>query len=477
MEILIIGENKINSSICDYFVSYGIKTYIVSDVFDIKQLTGEVGNFILRTKTDEVKANYVILTEQPKAKPAEIAGLSTYSVFDENKEKIHIRSLNPGKSEPIVFLLDYIDESPGAATVQALNDAAMFANKKQPVYYFARFIRTAGPRIEVLYKTAREAGVNFIKYEDLQITSDSNDESFHINSSEIKSSDEFNYEIKTSIIYSDGGWDVGERFSYIVKKFKLTTNELCQITEDNFFLTPALTSRRGVFHITRDYASQRFNEALDFIYLQIKQDSCEVLSTGHVEINEKKCVFCNNCRRACPHAALEPDMSAGKMKCLENACQSCGICINICPAKAISLKSEEEAVQNNNIFISSDPNAINDRRLILYCKNSGGTDVNDLFADTKISSKNIDLTELSCGGQITSENLFKYLNEYSDILCILCPDNACRHFTGNKRTCASINRLNKMISSTGLLKTGITIKQISPGMPKILQEEIKDFIL
>jgi len=271
-----------------------------------------------------------------------------------------------------------------------------------------------------------------------------------------------NFEIDTKTIYSDGGWDVGERLTYAVKALNLTPNSLGYLTEDSFFLTPALTSRQGVFYITRDHtyshSPQRFHEILDFILSQMSNDpnndSTKNSTNRYAEINEKKCVLCYNCYRACPHAGLEADSEINKMKCLVKACRECGICINICPANAITLnhgfgqsdtnKNEDE---NNNPATISNPVPDKSKKQIHYCKNSGGIYLKDIISDP--NEFTLDIKELSCGGQITSKSILAHSNEYSKILYILCPDNACQHFTGNKKTCASINRIKSIINTSG----------------------------
>jgi len=467
MNILLLGQSKVNKLITDYFYNKNINITGISDIYELQKLNGEINNFTAQMKENDIRSNYVIFTEPPFAEPAEINGLKTFSLYQENKTAEISEKSSSGSLQPIVFLLDYIGESPFIATIQALYDAAIFARKKYPVYIFSRFIRTSGLRVEDLYREAREAGVNFIKYEKICITVDLINEEFNIDTFD----GVINSVIKTTIIYSDGGWDVGKRFSYAIKILNLTPNNLGYITEDNFFLTPALTSRHGVFHITRDLSSghfpQQLNDTLDYIFLQINTETKKNSSNDHVEINEKKCVLCNNCYRTCPHAALEPDLLINKMKNLNNACRNCGICINICPAKAIT--------SNNDTTVTANCNVTNDKRIILYCKNSGGIGIKDFIFDINSSCKDIEMTELPCGGQITSESILKYLNKHTKILCILCPDDACHHFTGNKRACAAVNRLNNMITSTGL-SNGAIIKQISPGMPNILQEEVSVFI-
>jgi len=328
MNVLLIGENRINSRVINYFEQRDFTCFSLPDVSYLRSLNGEAGNFTAYTKFSETQADFVILTGQPDPVPVEIADVQTKSLFDDNKN-----STVSGTTalEPVVFLLDHVNESPMASTIRALNDAALLACCKRKVFYLARFIRTAGHGIERLYKEARDVGVTFIKYDDIQFTADLPDEEFTISVSD----GDLKTEIITRTLYADGGLDVGESFAYAVEKLRLTPNIYGFVTEDKYYLSPVLTSRRGVYHLTRDLVAERLDEGLDFIYALEKSGIWEPPSHGTAVIDANKCVFCYTCYRACPHAAMEPDPDINQMRCLTAACTGCGTCAGICPASAI----------------------------------------------------------------------------------------------------------------------------------------------
>ena len=228
MNVLIIGENKHNNHVREYFTQKGMDVYDVSDVYRLLSVTGEVGKFRVDTKEEDdvygeicthyCEIDFIVLTEQPTAKPIEIEGLPVLPLYE---DKMYDVQASSAALEPIVFLLDYLNESPLSATISALSDAVTFACKKRKVFYLSKFVRTAGRGIETLYREAREAGVTFIKYEDLEIKTVLDKEEFSF----IASDGEFDLEIKTKTVYADGGRDVGDRFSHAVKKLNLTTDK------------------------------------------------------------------------------------------------------------------------------------------------------------------------------------------------------------------------------------------------------------
>jgi len=445
MNIVLIGANICNSHVTDYFARKGLSAASITDVYDIRALNGEVGNFTVHTKDSEIKADFVVLTEQPRSEVADISGFTVMSLFDDQNVVVS----GGGKSELVVFLLDYFCESPMAATIRALNDAVVFARNKRQVFFLAKFIRTAGRGVEALYKEAREIGVTFIKYEGIRFNSSSSDDDCVL----LVSDGELEVEIKTGCIYSDGGLDVGERFEYAVRKLNLTTTTHGYLTEDRYFLSPALTSRRGVYHLTRDLAFERLDEGLNFIYAHALGGICESTSHGVAQVDGKKCVFCYNCYRSCPHAALMPDFENSQMQCLSLACAGCGICAGLCPATAIALERYVALRIGDNVG-----------SLLICCENLGEVPLEGI--------EGVDVQSVPCGGIIDVRQLSEGLFTYSKVLAVVCPDGACRHFDGNKRACTQTERFRDLLVAAGLSADKMRYAQVSVGMPKALEEFI-----
>ena len=60
---------------------------------------------------------------------------------------------------------------------------------------------------------------------------------------------------------------------------------------------------------------------------------------GHIEFDQKACVFCGSCERKCPAAAIDVKIKKELIFYLDR-CVVCGICIDSCAKKAISMSSE-----------------------------------------------------------------------------------------------------------------------------------------
>jgi len=495
LNVLIIGENNCNCRISEYFSQKGFDISSLPDVYALRRLSGEVGSFVAHIKdvdasadvaadvssditidasydiavdaSADISADFVILTEQQAVEPVEIDGLVTSSIY----EDIEVFSKKCADLfEPVVFLLDYVCESSVAATATALRNSALLARRKRKVFYLARFIRTAGRGIENLYREAREAGVTFVKYEDLCVTADlSTDEfSFFASDGEIK------LDIRSKYVMSDGGYCTGGSYGHAIKALNLTTNKRGVLAEDKFFLTPVQTGRRGVFHMNRDVISSSFDEALEYIYSVINSGIWDDPSFGNAVIDGNKCVFCYNCYRACSHAALAPDHDASQMQCLSAACAGCGVCASLCPGNAITLERDDFAARGSCCDDFK-------RSLLLYCENSGGALLEDPSFAKSMSGvmrdvlAGVETLSVPCGGFLDTQRLLDGLNSYNRILCVFCPDDACKHFDGNKRACLQLSSLKGMLSTAGLESGNVSFVQISPGKPKVLEDELPCF--
>jgi len=441
MRVLIIGENSRDSHILNYFCQRGMETAYIGNVFSLRSLSGEIGGFTASTEDDEIKADFVVIA--PRGRHGDVT---------------------QGDGS-VVFLLDYKHESPMASTIYALESAAKIARKKRQVFYLARFIRTAGRGVEALYKEAREAGVTFIKYEDIQVNTDTETDVSTIHVIGNDKGGESAYFILTKTLFSDNSDDFCEHFEHLKRVLNLRTNKHGYLTEDMYFLAPALTNRRGVFHLTGDLIAERLDEGLDFIYASMclhygqrvnDKQGVNPASQNVAEIDSKKCVFCYNCYRTCTHAALEPDTDESQMRCRTAACEGCGICVGICPANAITLCSQNTTEPSPCVPRAS--------TLVFCCENSA--------VDAVKGVDGIECKVVPCGGIIDFERLSGGLTEYDKIVSVVCPDDACRHFDGNKRACVQTKRLHDMLEAAGLESQRVRIIQVSHAMPQIVLEEM-----
>lgn len=456
MRILQLGQNPENTKIAGRLGGPGREVVVLDSLENVRALEGQAGGFSLAMNDGtSVAGDFVVLTQQPAGAVPPVDGGQMRALLETGKDAF--LKGGPHKT-PVVFLLDYFCESPFAATARALRDARELAANKRPVYYAARFVRTAGRDAEAAYAAARAAGVTFIKYTDIDFTYDKRTDRFDVRAAD----GVLDYLVQGAVVFADGGCEVGKAFEAAAKKLRLHADERGYLLEDRHFLTPALTSRRGVFQIGRDVQAECLDDALDFIAAEIGAFAPgRQAETKQAVVDGERCVLCYNCFRACPHAALRADAEARKMQAMPEACQGCGSCVAVCPGDAITLgERKARAPQSGKL-------------LVLACENGAALALPGILPG--LDGLSLETRALPCGGDVGLEDMTGALLAYDKVLVAVCPDDACKHFDGNRRAKRQAERLAGMMDAAGLEAGRVRVVQASHAMPGVLRDEILSF--
>ena len=300
---------------------------------------------------------------------------------------------------------------------------------------------------EALYRSARQAGVTFIKYEQLDIVFQEG-EGFAVTVFD----GDLSHAFTAVSVFADGPAGPIPAYAHALQALRIQADAQ-GFAAAPFFLAPALTSRRGVYRVGRD-AAERLEESL----CAILADACAPHPSRHVaEVDGAKCVLCWSCYRACPHAALAPDTAARRMNVLPSACQGCGVCASVCPGGAISL-SQDSARKAMG------------KTLVLCCKNSAEAAARELPPGV-----GIDIVPLPCGGSADAGMLASALGRYEKVFLAVCRDDACRHFTGNRRACAQAERLVQELVQAGLPVERLGFAKVSHALPGEFRAQLAVF--
>lgn len=459
MKALIAGKNEINEKVSAFLADSGFEVLMAENVDDLRYFEGEAGNFSLELAGEKTFADFVILTEPPARSPLPLGGGRVLSLYEANKADLMARRAG-GVSA--VFLMDYFCESPMSAALRALDDSARLARSKHRVYFLSRFVRTAGYGAEELYKEARNAGVAFIKYESLDVV-------FMDDLFVIKAGDgAMTFDISATDIFADGTRDVGDAFRLAAKKLNLRPDAKGYLLEDRHFLAPVRTSRRGVYHISRDVSADDLKSALLYIAGQVRAYR---RANGKAEgnaavVDGDKCVLCYTCFRSCPHAAMQPDSDERIMRNLAHACEGCGICVSLCPGGAIALSKKEPVPQS-----AADAR----RTLVFCCENSAAVAVDEALPMLEGMADRIDVRVVPCGGGISLEEMGKMLCSYSRVMAAVCIEGSCRHLDGGRRACLQTGRLAALLESAGLSGSRVRCVEVSHAAPGMFADALADF--
>lgn len=467
MNVVVLGNGRINSILERQLAQSGIVPHIFEDIKDISSVSGEKGSFLIRSGDVKLEAAGIIITEEPLSNCELSEGLKGPSKIIPLEDDAALNAL-PFSDIPVVFVLDYPFESPAYMTRIALERVTALARRKRKVVYLSKFMRTAGDALESLYKEARSLGVVFFKYDSISINYSEDKEAFHISVKDMYDG----LEIFTHFPVLAGRAAYGDGFSKILKLLKLKPNGTGLINEDSFYLFPSLTNRKGIYFINMKTTSGSDSE----IFSQVQYVISDIVegihqagltdSDGYAEVDPGKCAFCYTCYRACPHSAMTPDYDGSAMKNLKTGCFGCGICASVCPANAITMVRESGA---KNMPSS-------DSLKILCCENSAEIAFGRIDTGLKENGYKVEIAPVSCGGELSAETIISALKDFDRVLVAVCMDKACRHFEGNKRALRSVERAKEMLRASGLDENRMAYIQLSHAMPAVLSEYIKQTV-
>ncbi|MDR3354858.1 MAG: hydrogenase iron-sulfur subunit [Synergistaceae bacterium] len=463
MKALIAGKNEINKKVSAFLADNGFEVLLAEDVDNLRYFEGEAGDFSLELAGEKTRVDFVILTELPARLPLPVGGGRVLSLYETDKTNLTTRR---ERDVSVVFLMDYFCESQMSATLRALEDSIRLARSKRRVYCLSRFVRTSGYGAENLYKEARNEGVEFIKYESLDIV-------FRDGRFVIKACDgAMTFDISATEIFADGTRDVGDSFRLAAKKLNLRPDSNGYLLEDRHFLAPVRTSRRGVYHISRDVAADDLKSALMYIAGQVRARRSENGRDVAV-VDGDKCVLCCTCFRSCPHAAMRPDSDERIMRNLAEACEGCGICESLCPGGAITLGGKKEKKSGERPDSGSPANGRG--TLVFCCENSAAAAIDEALTMLGERASGIDVRVVPCGGGISMEEMGETLCSYSRVMAAVCIEGSCRHLDGGRRACLQAGRLSALLERAELSGSRVACVEVSHAMPGMFADALADF--
>ncbi len=432
MTITIVGKNPYVGSVINAFSNLGFDSSVVEHPEDLKKLPAD---------------SPVLLLENTELNP--------FLTDDTYSTKV-IARIPP--LEPIVFIADRKTETPDYIFRVLLSKAVKLSLSKRNVIIFGKSIRGSKPGVEKLYSVARKLGVTFFKYDSIEVTQN---------------------EDISLVKASEGTMEVSVTSPLVIDADLSTDNSLAQYAEalqlhmdggrisgtGRWFLPFARTSRKNVFFL--DAGTLMSGKITDSIFKISQEIQSLSAQTGvFARINAQKCAFCYTCYRVCPHSAVVKDQSAAAMRVTEVLCDGCGICTSVCPAGAAELVSDVEITTDTTVTTGMG------ELLMLCCENSGKAAAELLDPDERITVKSV-----SCGGSLNSEAILSALKTYANVLVVVCADDACKHFEGNRRARLQTNRAISTLEKLNINPGRVGFVKVSPSSPAILKDAIEQFLV
>ncbi|MFY9295696.1 MAG: hydrogenase iron-sulfur subunit [Caldicoprobacterales bacterium] len=476
MNVAVIGKSRINPFLTDQLKAKGFEAVLFEDIDSIKGFEGQKGKFLIKTNEEKIEAGYIILTQQaewvsPKLSPK--LACSPYSLLDISQKETGDFIKDHGR--PVVIVLDYPAESAAVMTSIALEKGLALAAKKKRVFFLARFLRTAGEKLEKLYREARNSGITFIKYKKLSF--DYND---HNGICTVKVWDDYGMiSIDTGALIMGDSIVPGSKIDKIAELMRLRRDDTGFIGGDNTWIYPTSTNIKGIYVINNICGIPLRDDALSqiaYTISAIKKEMKEPASHRYVEVDASKCAFCYTCWRICPHAAMTPDFDKEEpvMKNLNKACNLCGICVSLCPAGAITITGnlDEKLEQVDSLSKTSDSKTLK----ILCCEKSAKIALDKIKDIYSRSFEQMDVSAVSCGGEVKAAKIISLLKQYEKVLVAVCVDDACKHFDGNKRAYKQVVRACELLKAAGLDENRVQYIKVSHAMPRVMADTISEIL-
>ncbi len=351
--------------------------------------------------------------------------------------------------DEIVFLLDAAADNDPYDFYLMFDAARNSARMMRPVTVLSRSVRANYPGAEEKYAEAREAGVRFMHYDDVEIEQGDN------GVQKITVTDGADtYVIETPCLI-DCTPGCGAATLELAEALKLKLYKNRYITGGHWFDHNRSTSRRNVFVVY----DQDVNNGSELGTLV--QDILHTADKARFRIamvDKTKCAFCYTCNRICPHGAAMPDLEARAMYISRELCAGCGACVNLCPAEAISWDEPRDLVESDKSI------------LVLCCENSALT-----AASSALEGMNVQIDSIPCGGVVSSRILADALKRYKGVLVAVCINGACKHYEGNLRAIASVNNIKRELEELGLDPSRVDIVQAAGSMENILHDAVERF--
>jgi len=219
------------------------------------------------------------------------------------------------------------------------------------VNVFYTNIKVGGDNWEKMYTEARDAGVNFFKFDEgIEITANNGEIIINYEDPFIRGKIPGPFTITSDYIILPEELVPADGTEDLAKVLRIDLGPKSFFSIDNAHILPEMTSRDGIYLVG---SCQTPGFVIDIqisaravaeeIFRKLYADKVSVELTQPY-VDAAKCVVCLTCYRCCPHGAITIEhgeqfnnlyKSAAQMNPM--VCRRCGICAAECPGKAIQL--------------------------------------------------------------------------------------------------------------------------------------------
>ncbi|MEA3255533.1 MAG: hydrogenase iron-sulfur subunit [Candidatus Altiarchaeota archaeon] len=329
------------------------------------------------------------------------------------------------------------------------------------------------------YRLAREAGVMFIKYDELPGLSNKGDKILvNLRAKDVGEDLELEADV---VVYSTPPVPgMNKELSEILK---------VPLGQDGFFfeahpkLRPLDFATDGIFVCGTAQGPKNVSESLNQAYGAASR-AYTILSKDKVAgeaivsvVNEDRCIGCGNCEAVCPYGAISIDVNERVAKTNPLLCKGCGTCAVECPAKAITMQhfTDEQLMAMIKELIANMPDD-EPRILAFLCNWCSYAGADNAGVSRFQYPPNVRVIRVMCSGRVEPNYVYYALSEGVDgVLVAGCHKGDCHYMTGNLNAEKRMMNAKKLIEEAGYEPKRLRLEWVSASEGQRFADLIKEF--
>ncbi len=517
---LIEKEDKLGGLIKDLYKLYpneknpeDILNPIISDVIKnknievltstrIENITGSIGNFEILAFKNNKEFNFnvgtiIVAIGANESKPDGLYGYKKNANVYTQSEFEQILSSNKVKNdEKIVMILcagvgkgEKIAYCSSICCMEAFKNA-LILKKQAPnseIIILYKDICVFGDGEEV-YRTVREEGIQFIKYnakEDIKILES---KGIKINISVFNSF--LNKDVKivadrivlsTPMIPATDTEDLSKllRVPLAYNGFFLEAHvkhRPLDFTNDGIYLCGSCQSPKSISECIAQAKGAAARALIPLIKGEVESEA--IIS----EVNPEICVGCEICELHCPYGAITVQKDENedlKAQVNPSLCKGCGICAASCPVDAITMKNFTNEQILSMVQTAKQDSSLKDETIIIaflcnWCSYQGADNAGVSRFQYPTSIRPI---RVMCTGRISISHILNAFKAGADgVLIAGCHPGDCHYVDGNLSAERKVNLAKQLLNKIGINERRLRLEWISASEGKKYASVVKDFL-
>jgi len=465
----------------------------------IEDLAGSIGNFqiTVNKESEQRKLNVgviIVAVGAEESKPyglygyGEFAPVKTLSEYEELLKKAQIKNrdriamifcVGAREREGIRYCSAICCRN---ALKNAVSTKKEFPDSELTILY--RDICVTGDD-ELLYRTARELGIQFIKYSRDQkpIVEMGNDE-LEINVKNVFNREKIGFKVDWLILATPL---VPSKDIDSVSKFLKVP-----LSESGFFLEAHVKHRPldfaadGIFLCGTCHSPKSIPETIAQANGAAARALIPLLN-GIIEsdaliaqVDSDKCVGCEICELNCPYGAaklVEIEENVFKSQINPALCKGCGVCSAGCPVNAISLKNFEDSQIEAMIGAGlENPDPAEPRIIVFLCNWCSYAGADNAGVSRFQYPPNIRPIRVLCSGRVAIQHILSaFLYGADGVLVTGCHLGDCHYISGNYKTERRVKLAKDLLNLAGIEPERLQLEWISASEGNKFAQVMTDF--